>query len=42
MNREQQAARVNVSDDDWITFRTLAMRTPEASPTTSANSSTAS
>lgn len=26
MSRDQQAARVNVSDDDWIEFRTLAMR----------------
>lgn len=26
MDRQQQAARVNVSDDEWINFRTLAMR----------------
>lgn len=26
MSRDQQAARVNVSDDEWIEFRTLAMR----------------
>ena len=26
MNRDQQTARENVSDEDWIHFRTLAMR----------------
>lgn len=26
MSRDQRAARVNVGDDDWIEFRTLAMR----------------
>ncbi len=26
MSHDQQAARVNVSDDDWIAFRTVAMR----------------
>ncbi|MBW3579264.1 MAG: hypothetical protein KY462_16325 [Actinobacteria bacterium] len=26
MSRDQQTARVNVSDDEWIEFRTLAMR----------------
>lgn len=26
MSNDQQAARVNVSDNEWIDFRTLAMR----------------
>lgn len=26
MSRDQQAARVNVRDDEWIEFRTLGMR----------------
>ena len=26
MSRDQQTARVNVSDEEWIQFRTLAMR----------------
>lgn len=41
MSPDQQTARVNVSDDDWIEFRTLAMRSRRSSPTTSASSSAA-
>lgn len=26
MGNEQQSARVNVTDDDWVAFRTLAMQ----------------